>query len=416
MKKLFNLLLICALISGFTACSDVESEKKNAPSSIVTFTLSAINQVQEVAYYSGNVTYKNSTTAIQKTEEVTVLNNQFILTMPQGLYTISFEGKGTHNVDGETVPGTFKAQLAPATVTGAVCSLTLAPFLLNEEAGFVIEEIFYAGTVYPGTGSGYIGDQYFKITNNSEKVLYAGGLAMVETKFNSADKYDYKPNIMSEAIAIKAIYAIPGGENDYPIKPGRSLILCDKAINHKKEAHDQSFDLSQADFEWYDGATNSNSTDTDNPSVPNLDKIYSNSLTLWVPSKIGNTAFALVDLRNRKDDFLINQQYDYTYSIINPSTGADMPMKGSAFKIPNEWVIDAVQLATPDKWQWNVVHPSLDAGYTHCGTTSNDKKKYGKSVRRKAIYITEDGRRTLQDTNNSADDFERDAVPSVTNE
>lgn len=414
MKKLFNLLLICALISGFTACSDVESEKKNAPSSTVTFTLSAINKVQEVAYSSGSVTYKNSTTAIQKTEEVTILNNQFILTMPQGLYTISFEGKGTHNVDGETVPGTFKAQLAPATVTGAACSLTLAPFLLNEEAGFVIEEIFYAGTVYPGTGKAYIGDQYFKITNNSEKVLFAGGLALVETKFNSSSKHDYKPNMMSEAITIDAIYAIPGNENDYPIEPGKSIILCDKAINHKKEAHDQSFDLSQADFEWYDKLDKP--MDTDNPSVPNLDKIYSYSLTLWVPSKIGNTAFALVDFRNRKDGFLEEKLYTYTYIFVNPTNGDEKTISSTAYQIPNEWVIDAVQLATPDKWQWNVVDPSLDAGYTYCGTTSNDKKKYGKSVRRKAIYVTEDGRKILQDTNNSADDFERDAVPSATSE
>lgn len=414
MKKLFNLLLVSLLILSFTACSD-DDEKNGNANSTVTFTLKDINNLKEVAYSGGgSVTYKNTTTAIEKTEKVSIQNNQFTLTMTQGLYTISFEAEGSYSLDGKTIPALFKAQLNPATINGDACSLTLAPFLYNDEANFVIEEIFYAGTVYPGTSKSYIGDQYFKITNNSDKVLYAGGLALVETKFSCWDKYDYSPDIMSTAITADAIYAIPGGASDYPVEPGKSLIICDKAINHKAEAHENSFDLSKADFEWYDESTNPSTTDTDNPNAPNLDKIYSSTLTIWLPNKNGNKAYALVDLKNRKDGFLQNQVYKFTYIFVHPSIG-EKEMSGTTYQIPNEWVVDAVQLGSTDKWKWNVVDPSLDSGYTYCGETYNDKNKYGKSMRRKVLSVTESGRKILQDTNNSINDFERNATPSVAN-
>lgn len=413
MKKLFNLLLVSIAILSFASCND-DDDNKGTSSSVVTFTLNDIDGL-DIVYANGSVTYKNATTGIEKTEKVLIENQQFTLTLPQGLYTFSFEGEGSYLLDGTTVHSTFKAQVSSATVTGTACSVVFEPFIYNEKADFVIEEIFYAGTVYPNTGKAYVGDQYFKITNNSDKTLYADGLTLVETKFNSSTKYDYSPNIVNNAITADAIYSIPGNGTQWAIEPGKSLVICDKAMNHKSEAHENSFDLSKADFEWYDESTKPTITDTDNPDVPNLDKIYCYTLTIWTPNKNGNTAFALVRLKNGKDDFLSNNKYDYSYIIINPNTGAEISMKGSTYKVPNDWVIDAVQLATPDKWQWNVVDASLDAGYTYCGSTYNDKNKYGKSVRRKVLSVTGDGRKILQDTNNSSNDFERDATPSLAN-
>ena len=65
------------------------------------------------------------------------------------------------------------------------------------------------------------------------------------------------------------MYAIPGNGKDYPVQPGKSLLICDKAIDHR-EANSNSFDLSNADFEWYDDSDKN--PDIDNPQVTNLDK------------------------------------------------------------------------------------------------------------------------------------------------
>ena len=48
-------------------------------------------------------------------------------------------------------------------------------------------------------------------------------------------------------------------------------------------------------------------------------------------------------------------------------------------------------------------------GYTYIGVNSTIAENYGKAVVRRTAYTTEDGRKVLQDTNNSSVDFE----PSV---
>lgn len=413
MRKIIYLLAVITLAFCMGACSD-DNGKNGIPVSTVTFTLNEIDNLKEVSYTEASVAYKNLTTAIEKSEKVAIRDNRFTLTMPQGLYSISFEAKGTYRLDGKTHNTTFKAQINPATVKGETCALSFNPFVYSENAGFVIEEIFYAGTVYPNTQKPYLGDQYFKITNNSDKALDAGGLTLVETGFNSSTKFDYTPNIMGEAITADAIYSIPSkGEKKHMVQPGASIIICDKAINHK-EANTNSFDLSKANFEWYDESTKPTTTDTDNPSVPNLNKIYCYTATVWVVNRQGNKAYALVDMKET-DDFLAKYKYDYSWTMVNPVTGKEKTMNSSTYKIPNSWVIDAVQLGTPDKHKWNVVDASLDAGYTYCGKDSNDKTKYGKCVRRKVLSTTADGRKILQDTNDSTHDFERDMIPSLAN-
>lgn len=71
-------------------------------------------------------------------------------------------------------------------------------------------------------------------------------------------------------------------------------------------------------------------------------------------------------------------------------------------KIPNTWIIDAVNLAIKDQKKWDLITPSLDYGYTWVCEVDRDKNRYGKAVRRKFNAIT----KKLQDTNNSEYDFE----------
>lgn len=385
MKKILLLLLISVAVS----CS--KSTEKEVTE--IYF------NVSNIANSDGIATIRNLTTQKEQQENIVVRNNQFTMKMSAGIYNIAVELHAENT--------TYKGYLESIQVTGKELKLDLTTFIHEGKEDFVIEEIFYAGTIYPGTGKGYIGDQYFKITNNSDKLLYADGLTIAESAFTSTDRQEYTPNILSEGVTIQALYSVPGNGTSYPVEPGKSIVICDRAMNHKAEAHENSFDLSHADFEWYDVSTVSSVTDTDNPAVPNLNKIYCYSLSIWTLHQGGTKSYLLIRMEEPTEKYLENYKYDFSY--VHKLTGKEV--NKTELYIPNTWVIDAVNLSSPDKWQWNPVYQSLDAGYTYCGANSSDVNRRGKCVKRKIASITASGRVILKDTNNSSQDFDRDVTP-----
>ena len=74
--------------------------------------------------------------------------------------------------------------------------------------------------------------------------------------------------------------------------------------------------------------------------------------------------------------------------------------------MPNAWIIDAVNLAVPTVYEWNIISARLDKGFTYCGNVDFDEARYNKAVVRKR---NENG---WIDTNNSTNDFTPNAVPS----
>ena len=102
---------------------------------------------------------------------------------------------------------------------------------------------------------------------------------------------------------------------------------------------------------------------------------------------------------------------DYLYECSYVNSGYTMTR--NYYKFPNEWIIDAVNISNKAQYVWNVVDPSLDMGFTYCGEVASDKNRYNKSVRRKVLSTTPDGRKILKDTNNSTEDFEAKATPSL---
>ena len=91
-------------------------------------------------------------------------------------------------------------------------------------------------------------------------------------------------------------------------------------------------------------------------------------------------------------------------------------MEQTAYKLPNAWIVDGVNCSVEAVREWNILPPSIDAGWTHCGTIDKDATRYFKSVRRKMLYLTDDGRRVLKDTNNSSADFNGECTPSIVEE
>lgn len=267
--------------------------------------------------------------------------------------------------------------------------------------GFVLGEIFCAGTANR-QGNYYYADKYFVIYNNTDHVLYADSLVIAESDFLTTMKQEYTPNIMPTDMAVSAMYMIPGSGHDVPVQPGGKLLVVDNAVNHTV-ANPNSWDMTKADYEWYDESTNPQFTDIDNPNVPNLERIYSSTLTLWSPHSQGFKSYALARMHADKKTFLTDYMYDYTYHLVGQIGEADMT--GSAYRLPNSWILDAVNMSDPKDFKWIVTSPTLDKGYTYCADFGWDDSRYGKSVRRK-VKAMDGTRAILQDTNNSTDDFE----------
>ena len=142
--------------------------------------------------------------------------------------------------------------------------------------------------------------------------------------------------------------------------------------------------------------------------MTNLDKIYSYTKTTWSLHNQGLCAYAIARLQVDKNTFLTDYTYKATYiNVIGESQDKN------AYQVPNAWIIDAVNISNKAQYAWNVVDASLDMGFTYCGEVALDKNRYNKSVRRKVLSTTPDGRKILKDTNNSTEDFEAKATPSL---
>ena len=195
---------------------------------------------------------------------------------------------------------------------------------------------------------------------------------------------------------------IPGSGHDVPVQPGGKLLIVDNAVNHTV-ANPNSWDLTTANYEWYDESTNPNISDINNSNVPDLDKIYSSTLTVWSPHTQGFKSYALARMHTDKRTYLVDYIYDYSYHLVGQTGEADMT--GTCYRLPNSWILDAVNVSVPSMYQWIVTAPSLDRGYTYCADFGWDDSRYGKSMRRK-VERMDGNRAVLQDTNNSTDDFE----------
>ena len=319
------------------------------------------------------------------------------MTLPLGYYDLAVTAKG----DGQPITA-YKRGVS----LSQDCAVELvADFVRAGDDHFVLAEIFYTGTETP-EGKRYNGDKYFVIVNNSADTLSADGLILIESDLNSVQKYNMDNDFRDRYFAVDAMYRIPGDGNTYRVAPGGALLIVDNAMDHTA-ANPNSYDLSNADFEWYDVSTSAGITDVDNPAVMNMDKLYCYTYTIWVPHNQGHKSFGLArfpegmtsELYFATDSFHIRYQYELV------TAAGTFSQSKQSYVLPNEWIVDAVNLAPSETFQWLPVSDRLDAGYTYVAPTGSDVTRFGKAVRRKTI-ATLNGRRLLKDTNNSTDDFE----------
>ncbi|MDE6573698.1 MAG: DUF4876 domain-containing protein [Muribaculaceae bacterium] len=289
----------------------------------------------------------------------------------------------------------------------APANIELSTYATVETDDLIISEIFFTGTLQT-SGVQYNGDQYIKLYNNTDHVVYADGLCIFESLFLTTQKFNYTPDIIDEAVSVDAVYAIPGNGTDYPVLPGEELLIADIAIDHKT-INPNSFDLSHADFEWYDESSDPKNTDIDNPLVPNLDKWYCYTQTIWQLHNRGFKAYGIFRPQYDSAEFLAGHRYTCDYDQV--TIAGSFPMQKTGYWIENSSIVDIVNLSVESVYQWNVCTPRLDCGYAFCGTIDGDKTRYFRAVRRKA-RLDENGVRIMTKTNDSGKDFNSWVIPS----
>ena len=401
-KQLFLSMMLMAVSTFFVACS-----KDDAPYVVEngTVTIEMPINVSEVVLNS----FEGTATNVQS-GEVTKLSTplksgeNYVITIPrltEGKYNLAAKGNISFVKDGVAGTTDFEVSSNDVALNEKSTTAKMVVSSFKAEGGFVFSEICTTGTLTP-QNKNYNYDAYFVITNNSDVVLYADSIALIESMFQSGSsgKQDWNPDVRPYAIPAGAVFMIPGSGKDHAVAPGESIVIANNAMDHRT-VNENSYDLTDADFEVYlDNGGNSMDTDYD---IPNLDYVFCYTQTIWLPSVQQNRSYAIARMKENKETFLANHSQVPTYTA---STGKVMESK--QVQIPNEWVLDAVNLGTEDDFGWFVISETLDAGWVAGRANSKDTTQRGTAVKRK-----KDSAGKYIDTNNSTNDMEARQTPSM---
>lgn len=400
MKQIIHsLLLLTALPWFLVSCDDDFKESVSYPVEII---LSFPSDIQESDVREGSITFKNLSSGLSSEYRYPSGKGISVLT---GLYDVEYAATVVSN---EGTILTLRGVARSVQIVSSGTLIRIEAYCNLEADDLIISEVFFAGTLQ-NSGNQYIGDDYVKLYNNTDHVVYADGITLFESKFLTTQKLSFTPDIMNEAVTVQALYTIPGNGQEHPVDPGEYILLADIGIDHRT-INPNSFSLEHADWEWYDVSTIPSNVDIDSPTVPNLDKWYCYTQSIWMLHNRGFKAYGIARIPIDREDYLKNYWYSYDYELV--TNAGTFPMSQSAYKIPNEWIIDVVNCSVEAEWQWNVTSPKLDMGWTYCGTIDKDKTRYFHAVRRKLLYLREDGTPVFKDTNNSTLDFNSHTTPS----
>lgn len=290
----------------------------------------------------------------------------------------------------------------------------------------VIWEVFYTGhwrtRTYNGKEYGSVDQKpmYIKIFNPTDEPKYLDGLCIAvshhdttistEVKFENPEQNFFKTNF-----AMSEVLEFPGSGKEYIIKPGETIMIAKMAVDFTKpnsnsgeDGNPNSLDLSKANFEWYSTPDQFDSEDCeDNLSVPNLKRSffyeYSDGLnptnrTLVLFEKKDNEYFKKLE----SEDSTYYKYYSYT---VVGHHGSVHDADAAAPVVPNEWIIDAVNISPLNAYRMQTISEEMDSGWYGVSrevlkVSEMKKEDTGLAIRRKW-----NGKR-YEDSNNSSHDFE----------
>ncbi|MCM1355094.1 MAG: DUF4876 domain-containing protein [Staphylococcus sp.] len=406
-KFQFKRLLLCAILAAgmstiTTSCSD--DDDKAEPTYAVNITETVPSELPASwSLVSGSVTYSELNTGRSTTFELPMTATD---KLPAGTYDI--DGVMTvkyTDANGSVVEQSLRTVASQQVISATAATVNLKWFFYNPENTLVFGEIYFAGSLN-AAGTNGLYDTYLTIYNNTDEVQYADGLAIVESKLTnvSTDKILTEANFPENNFTVQTIYVIPGSGRDVAINPGESIKIVDQAIDWNAQVPG-ALNHTDADFEWYDESTSASVKDTDNPGVPNLDKWYSYSPTIWIPSNQCNRSYALVRFPEGMTAEKFLAENDGTYKYVNAVTGKEM--NGTkCYLVKYEWILDGVNLCPDESWTSGALSTAVDASHAAISEAKTDKNRFGKKFVRKNSGVSAAGNTILMDTNDSANDFD----------
>ncbi|MTG97607.1 DUF4876 domain-containing protein [Myroides sp. BIT-d1] len=380
MKKIISFLLLSIIL--FTSCNSDD----NSSTSLSELTIQ-ITSKQNLEDYSN---FQVTLTELQSGQTSTGKANKegrAIFKVPNGTFKVVTEDLVDNAVtmSGEVLNFIVSEQ---KTTIELPVELVVSP----NNTSFVIDELYFNGAKNQYAYTYY--EQYFTIRNITDKAIYADGLSFgVAGDFNSLNVGDEMAKFLPDDIIISQFYTIPGDGKTFRVEPNASLVIAFSAINHNESGNQpNSLDLSGADLEIYveGGMT------VDNPEVPNV--IVNHSIFEafhWQYS--GATPMILFRLPEDADTFLAKNKI----KLANPLSMGSMIQ--DYVKLPSDYVVDAVETGLKQEFYHKVLPNSIDRGsILVAGSTYEGFLE--QFVQRKTV-IDKDGKQTIQDTNNSTEDF-----------
>ena len=383
MKKLFFSFLCLSLALVIHSCSD--DDEVTVPAT----TIQLFCEDADVDLSAFNVTMKELRSGTEFSG-VTDAEGKVSVRLPLGPYDIVAE----------------KAQNGGVTHFGSLTNYTLtensktirvevSSVLDALEKTFVLDELFFNCSNNDGAYDRNYYEEYFTITNVSDRPLFADGLAFaIAGDYNGVEDEGDKTIYLPDSIVVSQIYSIPGDGSKYLVQPGKSLVIAHSAIDHSeggKKANARN--LSGADFEIY--VPHEFSMTTDNPEVTNLNVDYS----MFQAFQWGYTGYAPLMLVKPTEK--LNGYVQKHIKTMDLTSSAGM-MQQNYLIIPTSWIIDGAEAGAKDYFYHKVLPDFVDRGQV---LLDEDAMNFGGFnslfVKRKAA-----AEGYLQDTNNSSDDFE----------
>ncbi|AZB27976.1 DUF4876 domain-containing protein [Chryseobacterium balustinum] len=401
-KRVILLSLVAAMATGFTvtSCSSDDdfgvTAKQNG---VLTLNFTGEN-ITEYTNLEVEIMEINTKTIIKETLKK---ENAHSFEVAYGSYKITVNGVVIASNEEVRAAG-----IGQTDVTSAAKNLTIPLFVKKFHEDFIIEEIFFTGVKTPDNKN-YNSSRYFKITNNTNKVLDAANLIIGQSNFYTTSDDNPTPYNNNLYFPVKGVMILESS-NPKLVQPGDFIVVADNAIDHSQNTP-TAYDLHKADWEF--PSTNPALGQVDNPAVPNADIIFSTTnFNMFLLHNRGFESYVIARFPTgeNKNTFMQNQKYDYTF--VN---SAGVVKAISRYRIPNSWIIDGVNNSIPTNFVHTLTAAGIDSGWASVGATDSDANRFGKSVRRKSAGTMTNGKNLYMDTNNSTNDFTKDAVPSLKN-
>lgn len=303
-------------------------------------------------------------------------------------------GKAVENKD-YTISGSLTAQTFAATTSTPIAMGTT----ISQDQSILIGKVYYQGNK-DDNNKNYQYAKYIELYNNSEEEYDVAGLyiALLESAVSSSKPSAYPLQYLTDCVVAKQVFRIPA-DNPFKVAPGSSVLIVNSAVDHATKGSSKDPDLLDADFEAKD--KNINKPHENNPAVPELIQLFTSYSTITYMNLVNGGPCSIVIFETDEDVAVdwMNNNLTYGYGL----------QSGTQYmKIPTRFIIDAVDIMkyngeTGIDTNSKRLFDYLDAGYAYTEAKSGYD---GRLVRRKVASTTDDGRKILQDTNNSANDFE----------